>query len=51
MNRFGTKKVGMLESFRVWSHRLRGRGVRYVHHDEVTGRTHRANFFRARVLK
>lgn len=34
----------MLESFKVWSHRLRGRGVRYVHHGQ-NGRTARANAY------
>jgi len=49
MNRFGTRKVGTLESARVWSHRFQGRAVRYIHHDS-NGRTRRSNVFRLRAL-
>jgi hypothetical protein len=41
-------KRDALESFRVWSHRLRGRAVRYVH-NAPNGRTHRANVYRTRA--
>jgi len=50
MRRFGTRKVGTLESGRVWSHRAGGRSVRYIHHDS-NGRTRRANVYRLIALR